>query len=358
MCISPYLNSVVRADMEDLLQRCYPDLEAMRGKRLLIAGANGMLARYMAYIVAYSNEKGFDIALSCLVRNEKKGRKLYRAFLDEDYFDLIVGDVCNQIAYSNRINYIVHAASSASPKYIRTDPVGIIRANTLGTMNLLEVARANKGCRLLLMSTREVYGEVHNQTRLNEHSFGALDPMDLRSCYPESKRMGEQICASYHNQYGVPSVVARIAHSYGPGMDIDNDGRVMSDIVSDAVNHRDIVLNSDGSAIRAFCYVTDAVAALFKVLVCGEPGEAYNISNETEPTAIRDVASMLSGLSSCEGITVQLHPKPNDGTYTSYERIAMDNSKIMELGWKPTVALKDGLERTVRSFSETIEIES
>lgn len=346
-----YDKPVVREDMNDLISRDYIPFEELRGKTVLVTGATGMLAYYFTLGLMHLNyEKDYGIRVIALVRNKKKAQAKFEGFLGDSNFEILAQDVCEKISIEGDVDYIFHAAGAASPYFIKNDPTGIIAANTEGTVNVLELAREKNVTNIVYPSTREIYGKVEGVDFIKETDMGVFDPLDARSCYPESKRIAETILKSYNVQYGVPFTVLRIAHSYGPGMIIESDGRVMADFISDAVNSRDIVLKSEGLAERAFCYVTDAVAAIFTAMLKGECGQAYNLANETEPTAIRDVAQMLSDLFPERNIKVIFEIAKDTGAYCNYARVGLDTAKLEALGWKPIVKLVDGLKKTVISF--------
>ncbi len=345
-----YNKAVVKADMDDLISRDIP-FEMLKGKTVLVTGATGMLAYYFTLTLMHLNiEKNYGIKVLALVRGKKKAEEKFKGFLNDENFVILAQDVCTPIDYEGDIHYIFHAAGAASPYFIKNDPTGIIAANTQGTVNILELARRCNTENVVYPSTREVYGEVKDVDFVKESDMGTFDPLDARSCYPESKRMAETILKSYMVQYGVNFTVLRIAHSYGPGMIIGNDGRVMSDFITNAVNSEDIVMKSDGLAERAFCYVTDAVAAIFLVMLKGVKGEAYNLANETEPMAIRDVAKLISSLFPERNIKVVYQECADSSSYCNYARKGLNTEKLEALGWKPTVLLKDGLKSTVLSF--------
>lgn len=345
-----YEKSVVKADMDDLISRDIP-FEMLKGKTVLVTGATGMLAYYFTLGLMHLNiEKNYGIKVLALVRSKAKAEAKFAGFLNDENFVILAQDVCTPIDYEGDIHYIFHAAGAASPYFIKNDPTGIIAANTQGTVNILELARRSGTENVVYPSTREVYGKVDDVDFVKESDMGTFDPLDARSCYPESKRMAETILKSYMVQYGVNFTVLRIAHSYGPGMIIGNDGRVMSDFITNAVNSEDIVMKSDGLAERAFCYVTDAVAAIFLVMLKGEKGEAYNLANETEPMAIRDVAKLISSLFPERNINVVYQESTDTSSYCNYARKGLNTEKLEALGWKPRVLLKDGLKSTVLSF--------
>ena len=147
----------------------------------------------------------------------------------------LVQDVCEKIIIDSKIDFIIHAASQASPKFYGKDPVGTINANVIGTINLLELAKRNKVEKFLYFSSSEVYGNLNEEDiPTKEDKFGSIDPCNVRSCYSEGKRAGETICISWKHQYSIPVVIVRPFHTYGPGMDL-NDGRVYADFIKNIV---------------------------------------------------------------------------------------------------------------------------
>lgn len=349
--MSLYLHKVVQADMNRIVSDTSIPFDKLRDKTILITGATGMLAYYMTCVCMHLNRmESYNIHVIALVRNEQKAKDKFEEFLKNDKFELCVQDVCQPIELQRHIDYIVHAAGAASPWYIKHDPVGIVKANTIGTMNVMECAKNSEPSNVLFLSTREIYGEVRNISMIKENDMGIIDPKEPRSCYPESKRMSEQILQSYYSQYDVPYTIARIAHSYGPGMVIENDGRVMSDFICDTVHGRDIVLKSTGEAERAFCYITDAITALFIILLKGEISQAYNVANETEPVPIRNVAQKLVELFPDNDRKVIFEIAKDTSGYCAYKRVGLDTSKLEALGWNVKVKLEDGLKNTIYSF--------
>ena len=346
-----YSKPLVKEDMAELTSREYIPFEMLRNKTVLVTGATGMLAYYFTLALMHLNiEKDYDIRVIALVRNKEKASKKFEGFLSDSRFEILAQDVCDELNIEGDVDYIFHAAGAASPYFIKNDPTGIIAANTKGTVNILNLAKEKKVTNVIYPSTREIYGKVEGVQFIKETDMGVFDPLEARSCYPESKRMAETILRSYNVQYGVPFTVLRIAHSYGPGMIIESDGRVMADFISDVVNKRNIVLKSEGLAERAFCYVTDAVAAIFVAMLKGGCCEAYNLANETEPTPIRDVAKMLTEMFPERNVKVIFEIEGDTSGYCNYARVGLDTTKLESLGWKPEVKLADGLKKTVLSF--------
>lgn len=338
-----YNNSLIQNDLHRIYEENLNWLE-FEGKSVLITGATGLIASYISYFFLFlKRKKNINIHLFILCRNQQKAEMLFGDSIDTGDILPIFQDVCEPIN-SSGFDYIFHLAGNASPYYILNDPVGIIKANVQGTLNVLELARKSNA-KVFFASTREVYGEVKGISRLNETSFGCIDCMKPRSCYPESKRIAESLLVSYYHQYGIPIYIARIAHTYGPGMNTINDGRIMSDLIGNAQRGEDIVLKSNGEAKRAFCYVSDTVAGCLYVVLNGAEGEAYNLSNEKEEISIRDLAGLIASQVNTE---VKYEISESNNAYCNYLRVGLDTTKLEELGWIPKVLLEEGIIRTIK----------
>lgn len=346
-----YSHSVVQKDLDEINRT---PLSVKQGSTILVTGANGQIATYIVYSLMYQViHLKQDIHVIALSRNKEKAETLFQEFLHNNHFTLLIQDVCTAIIYPGKIDYIFHFAGNASPYFITHDPVGIMKSNLLGTINILELAKEKGTKKVLFASTREVYGDNKAAYSLSEISFGSIDCMDARSCYPESKRAAETLCKSYYLQYGVNFNAVRIAHTYGPGMKLENDGRVMADLLACAVQGRNIVLKSKGEALRAFSYINDTIRGLFLIMTKGMPAEAYNLANETEEISIRQLAETI--VSSVSGKALQVEyqiPEGQSAAYCNYKRVKLDTQKLENLGWKPSVSLKEGIMRTIKSFEK------
>lgn len=351
-----YNNTIVQEDLKNICERV--ELYEFEGKNILITGANGHIATYIAYTLLYAHEKHILVGTQIYVlsRNASMLSQLYGIFRDIPCFHMIVGDVAEFEQVEIRFDYIFHFAGNASPYYIMNDPVGILKANITGTLNVAELAIKAPGSKIIYSSTREVYGANDKDNVLDEKAFGVIDPLDLRSCYPESKRAAETILASYYTQYGLLYVIARIAHCYGPGMKLTNDGRVMSDFVNFAINHKDIVLNSNGKALRSFCYITDVVVALLMMATNKSGPCAYNLANESDELSIKELAEYIAEM--VGDIKVRFNFTSIDSSvYCAYKRKPLDCTRLKEIGWQPEVDIRNGVERTVRSFLQNKGLE-
>ncbi|MBS4063134.1 MAG: NAD-dependent epimerase/dehydratase family protein [Chitinophagaceae bacterium] len=348
-----YKNKILQNDLKEIFES-REDWSIFKNSTILISGANGFLPAYLVYLFQYLNDKihSFNVKIIALVRNENKANKKFQN-LDKNFFKLIVQDVSIPIDIKERVDYIIHAASQASPKYYGVDPVGTLNANILGTINLLELARKNDVKSFLYFSSGEVYGQLsEDQIPIKENSFGYLDPTNIRSCYAESKRMGENICISYCSQYGIKAKIVRPFHTYGPGLDF-SDGRVFADFVSNVVNKKDIKLTSDGSARRAFCYLSDATSGFISILIDGKVGEAYNLGNPREEYSILELAEIITSIYPKLNLKVHIDGKLEDNSkylISPINRNSPEIEKIRILGWQPKISVKEGFKRTIDSF--------
>lgn len=346
-------NSIIREDLESIYQSDI-NWSKFDNCTVLITGASGFLPAYLVESLLYLNFKRpeSNVKVIALVRNLSNAKSRFSEYASNINLSFIQQDVSSPITIAHNVDYIIHAASQASPKYYGTDPVGTLKANVLGTINLMEFALLNKIKSFLYFSSGEVYGEVEiDKIPIEEDSYGYIDPTNVRSCYAESKRMGENICVSYYHQFGVPAKIARPFHTYGPKMKLD-DGRVYADFVANILNDQDISMQSDGSAIRAFCYLSDATIGFFKVLLEGSDGEAYNVGNSNEEHSILELAEILVKIYPEKGLKVVRQLKKGDNSYlkSPLKRNSPSINKITELNWKPSIDVAEGFKRTIQSY--------
>ena len=318
-----------------------------RNSRILITGANGFLPAYMAEFFIFLNKKHKDLNLKIigLGRNKEKLVNRFYSYLNEDSLELIIQDVAKKIKYDKNVDFIIHAASLASPKYFIKDPLGTIDANILGTRNLLEFAKEKKIKSFLFFSSGEIYGNLSKNDFIYENEYGYLNPLELRSCYSESKRMGENICIAFFKLFNLPIKIVRPFHTYGPGMSL-SDGRVFADFVNSAVNSKKIIIESDGKALRSFCYLSDATAGFLKILIEGKSGEAYNLGNPDEEYSIYDLAKHIARISNSSVVL------KNKIKYSQNFIMKANPSieKLNDLGWFPKVGIEEGFKKTIKSY--------
>lgn len=339
------MKTIVKEDIAGILQE---DIrwEKLKGATVLLTGASGMIGRYILQTLLALNEQGWEMTIYGLLRHPEKLPEELRTKIHT-----LCQDVTAPVPEELRFDYVIHTASPASPRIMDEDPAGTMAANVLGAWQTLQAAQRSRAKGYLFLSSREVYGKpVEGQDVFTETTYGLVDPLDPRSCYPEGKKAAETMCACFHKQYGIPVRAARLAHTYGPGMTLD-DGRVQADFIRDVINNRDIVVKSDGTAQRTYTYVADAVAGLFFMLLNAPEEEiVYNISNEQALVTIRQLAETLAGLFPEKGLHVQVlgTMRPGQGGTAPFASGVLSSGKLQALGWRPRYSLAEGLRRTVQ----------
>ncbi|RYG99185.1 MAG: NAD-dependent epimerase/dehydratase family protein [Alphaproteobacteria bacterium] len=346
------MSDIVVSDIEEILTADLP-WHRFADKNILVTGAAGMLPFYMVETLLSLDRVGIRRPRKVvgLVRSLDRARSRFVHRARDSVLDLVSHDISVPWPGTEGFDFIVHAASQASPKFYSTDPVGTMLANCLGTTWLLDKAKQDGSEGFLFFSSGEVYG-VTSKVPTAEGDYGYLDPTNVRSCYGEAKRASETMCVSWAHQYGVPSFIVRPFHAYGPGMALD-DGRVFADFVRDIVERRDIVMKSDGSTLRPFCYITDATVGFFTVLLKGQPATPYNVGNEEAELSILELAEMLVRVFPTPPLRVIRAVRSSDDKYlpSPVFRNLPDTARLRGLGWQPTVSAEEGFRRTVLSFS-------
>lgn len=348
------LSNIVAGDIKKILSADLP-WQLLFGKTILVTGAGGFLPSYVVQTFAALNRLkiGPPCHIVAMVRNPERALVRLGNLNGRDDFELLPHDVVHPLAYDGPLHIIIHAASPASPKFYLKDPVGTLATNSAGTSNLLRLAYEKCCEAFLFFSSGEVCGEPPF-VPFTEDDYGYLNPATIQACYAEGKRFGESMCVAWCRQYGVSTRVVRPFHAYGPTIDL-NDGRVFSDFVSDILAARNLRLKSDGSAARAFCYVSDTISGVFTVLLRGADGTSYNIGNDTAYKTICDLADILVTQAFPErGLQLAFD---TDQHSSNIERLPLsrstpDISRIRKIGWEPTTGIIEGFRRTVASFEE------
>lgn len=319
---------------------------------VLVTGAAGFLGSYLVDFLAGLNEFGRGAPGSIIaLDNYSTGTRDRLAHLvgrpDVTILDADIGD---PVSLPQEVHYIVHAASIASPVTYRRYPVETIKANVMGTWNLLELARKANTRSLLFLSTSEIYGDPPSENVPTSESYwGNVNTIGPRACYDESKRLGETLCATYFREYQVPVKICRLFNVYGPRMTLD-DGRLVSDLMKAARQGLPLTLYSDGQATRSFCYVSDALFQLVSVLLSGVDGEVYNVGNDDEVT-VQQVADLVAETIG-GGLPVEYRQHPDKDYVTDNpQRRCPDLSKIRSLtSFTDLMDLRSGLLRTARWY--------
>ncbi len=351
--------AVVTQDLDDICTRLSAELAEMAGKRLLLVGGAGFLGYYLVQTIVHYNETASDPIDLTVYDSYVRGVPLWLSDLEGTaHLTLQTHDVTDPVPASlGAVQFIIHAASIASPIYYRQHPIETMDANVNGLRNLLEYARGQQNSDrpvegFLFYSTSEIYGDPLPQDIPTPETYrGNVSCTGPRACYDESKRYGETLCVNFSQQYGLPIKTARPFNNYGPGLKI-TDARVLPDFARDVLAGRDIVMYSDGAPTRTFCYIADAIVGYYKVLVKGRPGEAYNIGTETPEISMRELADRVVEASRTlfgyEGKVV--FAKSSDEAYlvdNPNRRCPIITKARTELGYEPMVGIDDGLTRSL-----------
>ncbi len=306
--------------------------------RILVTGGAGFIGSHLIdRLMLEGNE------VICLDNFFTGKKRNILKWLNHPYFELVRHDVTEPIRLE--VDQIYHLACPASPVHYQYNPVKTIKTNVIGTLNMLGLAKRVKA-RFLLASTSEVYGdpEIHPQT---EDYRGNVNPIGIRSCYDEGKRVAETLAFDYHRQNEVDIRVARIFNTYGPRM-LENDGRVVSNFVFQALRGKSITVYGDGSQTRSFCYVSDLVDGLIR-LMNGQFIGPINLGNPDEYKIV-ELAQVVQELVNPD-VSLRFEPLPQDDP----RRRRPDITRAQEwLGWQPSVPLREGLKATVEDFRERL----
>lgn len=356
-------HDVVRIDLEYITERASSELAAMAGTKLLLTGAGGFLGYYCIWMIAYWNEHHpkQKISLTALSRF-REGIPTWLAHLaNVDDIQVVHSDVTRDpFLADGPFDYIMHAASFASPMVYRQYPIETMTANVLGLYRILEELTKTKSSRdklkkLLYFSSSEIYGDPPPESIPTPEDYrGNVSCTGPRACYDESKRFCETLCVNFVRVHGLPIVTVRPFNNFGPGMKI-TDGRVIADFARNILSNEDILMYSTGSPSRTFCYVADAIIGYIKALVNGETGEAYNIGIESPEVTVSDLATRMVNIAKKHfHYSGQVRQgKSKDTEYLTdnpqRRRPSIQKAKVA-LGYNPTVTLDEGLFRTLQWY--------
>lgn len=338
--------SVLEEDLKYVASYELP-YDELRGRSVLVTGSTGLIGSLLVRSLLAIG----DIKVLAFVRNEEKARSI---FSENQDLRFVVGDIADKLEIEDTVNYIFHCASVTTSKVMIEKPVETLITSIEGTRNILELAREKKTKSVVYVSSMEMYGSFADLNHdIKEDDLGYIDPLKVRSNYPESKRLCENMCMAYLSEYSVPVKIARLAQTFGAGI-LPGENRVFAQFARSAMNGENIVLHTKGLSEGNYCYTRDCMTGLLTILLKGKNGEAYNVSNPASHTTIADMANMVTKKIAGGKIKVVFDiPDSNSFGYAADTKMKLNSDKLQSLGWKPEVGLEEAYRRMISSMKES-----
>lgn len=303
--------------------------EKLSGCNILITGATGLIGSCLVEVLMERKQNNYQVYASG--RNKERAIERFQKYVGNPAFHFIQHDVTEVLQCNVNFQYIIHAASNASPNFFASKPVEVIKANINGVSNLMDYGLNHGLKRFLFVSSGEVYGEGDGRVFTEDYS-GYVDCTSPRSCYPASKRAAESLCVSYAQEYGIEVVIARPSHTYGPHF-TESDNRVYAQFIRNVLRDEDIIMKSTGEQFRSWCYVVDCVSGLLHILLKGENGQAYNIADDSSNITIRELAEMIAEIGG-KKVVMDIPSNVEKAGYNVVAKSLFDTKKIEKLGWE------------------------
>ena len=302
----------------------------LSGCNILVTGATGLIGGCLVDMLMHRRHR--DYTVYAAGRNKARADRRFSTYLNDPDFHFLCFDVTKPLPADVDFHFIIDAASSASPALYAADPVGVMKANICGVDRLLDYGRRHRLRRFVYVSSGEVYGEGDGRIFTEDYS-GYVDPTAVRSCYPSSKRAAETLAVCYARQYGLDISIARPSHVYGPYFS-PSDNRVYAQFLRNVLAGEDIVMKSEGTQFRSWCYVIDCAAALLFLLLKGENMTAYNIADAQANITIRQLAEMIAAVGNRK-VVMELPEEAEKAGYSVVTRAVFDTTRLEQLGWMP-----------------------
>lgn len=339
-------NEIYLSNIEKGIDEIDEIMQLFKEKSILITGATGLIGSTVIDLLVVANQKyHLNVTVYALGRSLKKINERFSTKQAQQCIVPVLYEATKPFVFDHQVDYIIHAASNASPDLYTREPVETMQGNIFGISSLLEFAKNENVERILYVSSSEVYGEYRTEKPLMETDYGYIDILNSRSSYPMGKRAAETLCIGYLNEYQVQSIIVRPGHIYGPSAK-RGDARVSSAFVYQALNGESIVMKSKGSQIRSYTYSIDCATALLFSLMKGKPGEAYNISNPNSIISIAEMARIISSLGQVP-LEFDLPTGAESEKFNPMDNSSLDSEKLYNLGWKANFGAYEGFQYTM-----------
>ncbi len=350
-----FLSKIIQDDIAQLAKSLKSDSHHFEGKNFLITGAAGFLGKYMVLLLKYLNDHVLKKKASAILLDNFVTGYEQQVIADDPHLVFQRHNVIDAFDSDHRpIDYIIHNAGIASPVYYTKYPLETMDVGTLGTRNMLELARKHNVKSFLFASSSEVYGDPDDKhVPTSETYHGNVSTTGPRACYDESKRFGETLCITYWRVFNVPIKVVRPFNVYGPGIRPD-DYRVLPNFIEHALRREPLPIHNDGKNTRSFCYINDAVEAFFKVLFTDANGECFNVGNPQPEISVKELADLVVELMPHKVRIVHIDPPHAVYAHSDPKRRCPNIQKLQShVDFKPKYDLKTGLKRTIDWFQES-----
>ena len=334
-----YYNDIRHIFKEDL------PWNKLSGCNILVTGATGLIGGCLVETLMVNPQRDYQVYPSG--RNEQRARERFKDYADDKAFHFVRYDVLEPLDSDVRFDYIIHAASNASPNFFAQNPVEVIKSNVDGVAHLMEYGLAHGMKRFLYVSSGEIYGEGDGRVFTEDYS-GYVNCATPRACYPSSKRAAETLCVSYAAEYGADVVIARPSHTYGPHF-TEQDNRVYAQFIRNVLRGEDIVMKSTGEQFRSWCYVVDCVSALLYILLKGECGQAYNIADDKSNISIRELAETIAKIGG-KKVVIDVPDADEKKGFNVVTKSVFSTEKLRLLGWQAHTDIKQGLKDTINEL--------
>ena len=341
--------------------------KALRGKRILVTGATGLVGSWLIRALACMNRRhGSGMKIYGVIRNAAKADAIYgdsfRTREDVRFLtaNITAPDFAEKMRNeSGELDLVIHGAAVTASKMMVEQPVETIMTAIEGTGTVLELAKAAGAQRFVYLSSMEMYGTLADESGRDipatEDRLGFLDLTKVRTDYPESKRMCENLCIGFGHEYGLSVMIARLSQTFGAGI-LPWENRVFSQFARSAMQGTDIVLHTKGLSEGNYCYTRDSVRGILTIAVRGEAGQAYNVSNEKTHTTIAKMAQLVAEKIAGGAIHVVYDiPETNAFGYAADTKLFLDASKLRALGWEPEADLEEMYRRLIASMKYSME---
>lgn len=343
-------------ELLDKIYQVFPDWNLLYGKTFFISGASGLIGSFLVDALMRQNAvlpSDKQCRIIAMGRNQAAAERRFKQWIDTPAFQFLAHDVTQPLPNLQwEPDYWIHAASNTDPIAYSGEPINTILANVLGTVHLVERASQIKRSRFLLLSSVEIYGENRGDVELfQEHYCGYIDSNTLRASYPESKRVSEALCQAYIAQKNVGAVILRLPRCYGPTMRM-SDGKAVAQFLKNAVSGEDIVLISAGTQYNSYAHVFDTATGILRVLLSGECGQAYNLSDEKSDITLRQLAEIAAKHG---GISARFAPQEQWVKKEYSTKALMDGTKLKKLGWQAEYDITKGICETIDILRQLLE---